>query len=179
MAGEVAWSFGTGPGEILGWCALATTAATPAGAVPLLGGAVKVRALSLPLHAREKSHVLPRQVDNGAACAASFLKVPAWARWESAVVLGGGGWVAASSARDLEHGAFVSELVLVRCPLDGRWPICACLLNVSALGREGIGILSFVLAATRCGCKVTELILRVDLIPVMDAPFSPCCLFVQ
>ena len=92
-------------GEILGWGALATTAATPAGAAPLLGGAVEFRALSLPLHAREKSHVLPRQVDNGAACAASFLKVPAWARWECAVVLGGGGWVAASSARDLEHAA--------------------------------------------------------------------------
>ena len=92
-------------GEILGWGALATTAATPAGAVPLLGGAVEVRALSLPLHAQEKSHVLLRQVDNGAACAASFLKVPAWARWECAVVLGGGGWVAASSARDLEHDA--------------------------------------------------------------------------
>ena len=69
---------------------LATAAATPVGAVPLHGGVVEVRFLSLPPLSREKSLVLLRLDGNGAACVASFLKVLSWARWERAVGHHGG-----------------------------------------------------------------------------------------
>ncbi|XP_044956593.1 uncharacterized protein LOC123407510 [Hordeum vulgare subsp. vulgare] len=67
-------------------------AATPPDVVLLLGGIVEVRALSLPLLSQEKSLVLLRLDGNDASCVVSFLKVPAWTRWESAGVMRGGGW---------------------------------------------------------------------------------------
>uniref|UniRef100_A0A453J7A9 Uncharacterized protein n=1 Tax=Aegilops tauschii subsp. strangulata TaxID=200361 RepID=A0A453J7A9_AEGTS len=91
---------------------LATAAATPAGAVPLHGGVVKVRFLSLPLLSREKSLVLHRLDGNDAACVASFLKVPSWARWERAVGLRGGCVFGEGDGT----WCFVSELVQLGIP---------------------------------------------------------------
>ena len=91
---------------------LATAAATPAGAVPLHGGVVEVRFLSLPPLSREKSLVLLRLDGNGAACVASFLKVLSWARWERAVGHHGGCVFGEGDGT----WCFVSELVQLDIP---------------------------------------------------------------
>ncbi|XBI91447.1 hypothetical protein VPH35_028762 [Triticum aestivum] len=68
---------------------LATTTATPPGAVFLLGGSVEVRLPpSLPLACPSENSILFRLGCSNVSCVAIFLKVPPWLSWGCAGAMG-------------------------------------------------------------------------------------------
>ncbi|KAI4966428.1 hypothetical protein ZWY2020_040976 [Hordeum vulgare] len=151
-------------------------AATPPDVVLLLGGIVEVRALSLPLLSQEKSLVLLRLDGNDASCVVSFLKVPAWTRWESAGVMRGGGWVCwvIAHRRGIWSMVFVFELVYVRNSFElfvGRSMLDCSRL---CLGQGGDRGYLYCWQQQDAIPGTHNCFLQADLIPVVDAPFSRC-----